>query len=133
METIGQVLDRSQQQKTSNDPVEARLLPSQWIDRIFLLMQAKYGHRWSSAYPGSVIEVAKAEWAKTLYGLGATEIQAAMEVVAKKYPEFPPNAQQFRLMCRPRMETQPYKALPIKRASKETVDREMAKIRELLA
>ena len=72
--------------------------PSAWISRVFEVMHATYGdsftRKWSDIKP----EVMSELWSKGLAGFSAQEITRGISHLPKS---FPPDVQEFKLLCRP--------------------------------
>jgi hypothetical protein len=71
-------------------------LSKQYVDQIFARMLVRYGVAWLRMWDGIDMDAVKADWAETLAGFGAATIRHALDHL----PERPPNAMQFRDVCR---------------------------------
>ena len=75
-------------------------LDDEWVGKLFLILQTRYGHKWLSAYPpGRTLDIALGEWALGLAGFSADEIKHGLD---SWDCEWPPTLPQFREVCRPK-------------------------------
>ena len=74
----------------SKKPLERR-----WVAGIFKKLQARYGHRWTSAIEG-IEETAVIEWGQCLAGLDADQIRRGLD---EWDDDWPPSAPSFRKAC----------------------------------
>jgi hypothetical protein len=72
-------------------------LPSAWVDRVHARLLVRYGAAWIRKWEGVPMEAVKADWAETLGGLGREAILHALDHLPV---DGPPNALQFRDLCR---------------------------------
>ena len=72
-------------------------LPDAWVDRIHARLLVRYGATWIRKWEGVPMEAVKADWAETLSGLGQDAILHALDHLPT---DMPPNALQFRDLCR---------------------------------
>jgi hypothetical protein len=72
-------------------------LNSEWVDAIFARLALTYGQRFMALYSGLQPEHVKAMWADELDGINTRGITHAY---ANLPPDHPPNALQFRALCR---------------------------------
>lgn len=94
-------------------------LPSEWIDRLFSRLEARYGSGWKAKWATVEIAVLRADWADVLAGL--QNRPAAIRYGLDNLPEeFPPTAVQFRTACNRMPEAMPV-ALPQPPASPDVV------------
>jgi hypothetical protein len=79
-------------------------LPDSWIDRLFRLLRIRYGASFMRPYELAAVgpEELRADWANVLHGLDADAIAYGL---ASLDPEKPPNAMQFRGLCKARPDT----------------------------
>jgi hypothetical protein len=70
---------------------------SEWVDAIFARLALAYGQRFMAQYAGLQAEHVKADWANTLDGITSRGVRHAYDHLP---PDFPPNALQFRKLCR---------------------------------
>lgn len=93
-------------------------LPAAWVEHLFAKLSVRYGsafqRQWGDADPALV----KADWAEVLHGASGASISYAIEYL----PPTPPNAVQFRNLCR----GAPLPA-PVAITDKTPVDLEFAK------
>lgn len=103
-------------------------LPSEWIDRIFAKLTARYGRDFLSKWEGVDLGVVKADWAEELAGLqnrpGA--IKYALDTPFSR----PPNVNDFKEACG-RAPTRALMALEAPKADQDVIDRAIAAAREL--
>ena len=104
LETIEQALKSghaprlSESRPTSRETEQnARLLPRELTETLWLLMTRLYGHRWTSNFgdqvdPGNV-------WAACLRGLSAEQIKHGMSQCVAQQLDWPPSAPEFRKLC----------------------------------
>ena len=104
--------------------------PAGWIDRIFTKLIAIYGRDFLSRWEGIDIGDVKEDWRHELNGF--ERFPKSIAYALDNLPDKPPTVLEFRALCRrapddaaPRLEAPP--------ASKEIRERELAKIREILA
>lgn len=91
-----QQLDESLQTSRAN-ALNAKLLPRDLIENLWLLMARLYGHKWTSNFgdqvdPGNV-------WAACLRGISADQIRFGMSELVRLECEWPPSGPEFRGMC----------------------------------
>ena len=79
-------------------------LPSAWVDRVHARLLVRYGAAWIRKWEGVPMEAVKVDWADALTGLGADAIAHALDHLP---PDAPPNALQFRDLCRSRPSAAP--------------------------
>lgn len=72
-------------------------MPAAWIDALFKRLTLRYGEAFMRQYPDLSAQSLKADWAHVLDGCSATSFQHAL---AHLSPDRPPNALQFRDLCR---------------------------------
>lgn len=72
-------------------------IPVSWMDSLFARLIVRYGAVFTRQYEGLDLAAVKADWADVLSGCKGTDIGYAL----KYLPEgMPPNAMQFRAICR---------------------------------
>lgn len=72
-------------------------LPARWVDHLFAKLTVRYGSAFMRQWPGADIEFVKSDWADVLDGTSAESIAYALQYLPS---ERPPNAMQFRDLCR---------------------------------
>lgn len=76
-------------------------LPAAWVDSLFARLAVTYGQRFMGLYAGLDADAVKAEWGRVLAGF--QQNRAALSYGLENLPaENPPNALQFRDICRRR-------------------------------
>lgn len=70
-------------------------LPTSWVSALFKKMQARYGHKWVSAYEG-ILPQAIEEWGEVLGGLTGDQIKHGLESWQE---DWPPSATEFKRVC----------------------------------
>ena len=81
---------------TQHEATTKQPLPDSWVSALFAKLQARYGYRWSSAYPGEVLPGALAEWAEGLSGVTGEQIKAGLAALDSPWP---PSLPEFREIC----------------------------------
>lgn len=97
------------------------------VDRIHTRLLVRYGGGWLRMWDGIPPEAVKADWAETLDGLSASQVQRGLENLPH---EWPPTAGAFRELCidtRP----QPYVRLNPPKADPGRVAAECEKLQHL--
>jgi hypothetical protein len=74
-------------------------LPSEWIERLFERLSARYGNKFAAMWAGISPEAIKREWAEGLAGFSREELVEGMRASLDR--EWPPNLAEFRRLCRP--------------------------------
>lgn len=82
-------------------------LPASWVDHLFGRLQLRYGAAFLRQWPDTDLAALKADWGDVLDGTRGDAITYALRYL----PERPPNAMQFRDLCR-RAPTPTQQALP---------------------
>lgn len=102
-------------------------LPTSWVDAIFARLTLRYGAAFLRQYADLDTAAVKADWAQVLEGFDGPSVQYALLYL----PSSPPNAMQFRDICRrsPRADEAPQLEAPVDRAG---AARAMAMIRAAL-
>jgi hypothetical protein len=72
-------------------------MQSSWVDRIFEKLALRYGRDFAQQYEGLDVSAVKAEWAEVLDGVKRDSVQYAFAFLPSGKP---PNAMQFRDLCR---------------------------------
>jgi hypothetical protein len=75
-----------------------------WTKALFSRLGAIYGHKFASAYPQELIEVAIGEWGAAIMPLGGYEISSALELLRSSdspYPNWPPTLPEFVSLAKP--------------------------------
>lgn len=83
---------------------EAGALPTPWVERLFLRLEAILGPRFADLFHGDAgaIEQAKREWAEALAGFSAAEISRGLADTRQR--KFPPSLPEFLHLCRPALD-----------------------------
>lgn len=100
-------------------------LPASWVDHLFAKLGVRYGAAFMRQWPDTDPDLVKADWAEVLDGVRGESISYALRYL----PEKPPNAIQFRDICRraPEPEVQRL-AAPAPKADPERVKAIMARL-----
>lgn len=72
-------------------------LQSSWVDALFARLALRYGAAFLRQWPDVDIAVLKTDWADVLDGVSGHAIAYALEYLPSAHP---PNAMQFRDLCR---------------------------------
>lgn len=88
------------------------------IDRLFLSLATIYGKRWFDQWAGVDMEAMKETWTKSLQGLQAYQIHAALDYCAD-HENYVPTLPRFREICDQMRRSDPVKALPRKFTEEE--------------
>lgn len=79
---------------------QGKALSDEWIERLWVRMQAHFGGRWIDHWAGlgkdEMAEV-KSEWARQLYGFSGDEIKRGLDMLE----DWIPSLNRFKLLCRP--------------------------------
>lgn len=103
-------------------------LPASWVDHLFGRLSVRYGAAFLRQWPDADSTAVKADWADVLDGCSRDSIAYALRYL----PNTPPNALQFRDVCRRAPEPQvPRLAAPV--ATPERRAEAMALIADALA
>lgn len=76
-------------------PSSAEKLSDVWIAALFKKLQARYGHKWSTAIEG-IEKVAVNEWAEGLAGLSGDQIKHGLDNWNESWP---PSMPEFKNVC----------------------------------
>lgn len=71
-------------------------LPASWVDHLFAKLSVRYGAAFLRQWPDADAAIVKADWAEVLAGFDGKAIGYALRYL----PLTPPNALQFRDICR---------------------------------
>lgn len=70
-----------------------------WIAKLFAVLQARYGHKMSSAYPTAIaVDNALDEWARGLADMSGEDIARGLKVWQE---DWPPSLPEFVRACKP--------------------------------
>lgn len=72
-------------------------LQSSWVDALFARLALRYGAAFLRQWPDVDVAVLKTDWAEVLDGVSGHAIAYALEYLPSSHP---PNAMQFRDLCR---------------------------------
>jgi hypothetical protein len=103
-------------------------LQASWVDNLFARLTVRYGAAFLRQWPDADLAVVKADWADVLDGCRGESIGYALRYL----PNTPPNALQFRDVCRRAPEPE-LPRLPAPEVPKERRAEAMALIRAALA
>lgn len=78
-------------------------LPLRWVDELFAKLSVSYGDAFPRQYDGMDLALVKANWAEVLDGFKGASIAYGL----RNLPQRPPNAMQFRDLCRNAPDTTP--------------------------
>jgi hypothetical protein len=73
------------------------MLPPAWVDFVFAKLGIRYGEVFARMFASADLAIVKGDWAEVLDGISGPTITAAMDQLP---PDRPPNALQFRAICR---------------------------------
>lgn len=73
------------------------MMQSSWVDRLFERLTIRYGVAFSRVYEGLDIDAVKDDWEEVLKGVDVEGIRYALSALPA---ERPPNAMQFRDLCK---------------------------------
>lgn len=73
------------------------------IDQLFNALHIRYGSAWLKKWEGIALEHVKQDWMRCLSGFAAGAVKHALA----NLPDTPPNAEQFRRLCRQYVEYRP--------------------------
>lgn len=107
-------------------------MPSAWVEHLFAKLTVRYGAAFTRAYADLDPIIVKADWAEVLDGVSGSSMSYALRYLPA---ERPPNAMQFRDICRraPATEVQQQIAGPQERADPGRVAQLMSELRSKLA
>jgi len=71
-------------------------LPISWVDHLFAKLSVRYGAAFLRQWPDAEPALVKADWAEVLDGTAGSSMSYALRYL----PNTPPNAMQFRALCR---------------------------------
>ena len=77
-------------------------LPSSWADALIARISVRYGAQFRRQYEGLDDSAVSADWAEVMEGVTPDEIKHGLSVLPA---DWPPNAMQFRAMCKSRPDT----------------------------
>lgn len=106
-----------------------RVLPSEWIERLFSRFSAMYGARFADMWGGSNLADVKAVWAQDLGRYSGKQIAWALELTKTK--PFPPTLPEFADWCRQAPRELPV-ALPEPKCDQATAQRHLAQMRAVI-
>ena len=135
MQHIAEVAQTALTARPSVGLTRSSALPSKWIAALFGKFAVRYGHKWTSAYPESLLAAAVQEWAEGLGGLTGQQLRRGLDMWDE---DWPPSLSEFRKACLPSPEyrTAAYRPfppmLPKPGADPDLVRREMAEAAEFL-
>lgn len=92
-------------------------LPASWVDHLFAKLSVRYGAAFLRQWPDADPVTVKADWAEVLSGFDGASIAYALRYL----PVTPPNALQFRDICRRAPDTTPALPAPELRPQPERV------------
>lgn len=101
-------------------------LPAAWVDRLFAKLTLTYGQRFLGLYAGLDLQAVKDDWGATL-AVFAQNPDAIRHGIENLPCDQPPNALQFRDICRRRPDAAP-KALPAPKADPERLAAQLRRL-----
>lgn len=104
-------------------------LPAAWVDRLFAKLTLTYGQRFLGLYAGLDLQAVKDDWGATL-AVFAQNPDAIRHGIENLPCDQPPNALQFRDICRRRPDAAP-KALPAPQADPERIGEALARLKDI--
>lgn len=87
-------------------------LPSAWVDSLFARLQVRYGAPWTNLWAGLDLAAVKADWADEL-GAFHDCPEAIKHALSNLPADRPPNAAQFKMLCRRPTVTPPALPAPV--------------------
>lgn len=88
--------------KSMTSPASQNALADTWVERLFQLMENRYGNLWADRYGAFPRERVKRSWAEDLVDLTRDEL--AKGAAACREMKFPPTLPEFRQLCRPALD-----------------------------
>lgn len=107
-------------------------LPASWVDSLFAKLSVRYGTAFQAMYRDLDPEAVKADWAEVLDGVSGQSIGYGLRYLPS---DRPPNAQQFRDLCRkaPTADPLPALAAPTDRPDQARVQAVLRRLRDQLS
>jgi hypothetical protein len=78
----------------------SKVLPSEWVERLFLRFQAIYGNNAVRMWGDADQDEVKLAWSQELADFDGADIRWALEALRTIYVDFPPTLFQFAALCR---------------------------------
>lgn len=101
-------------------------LPASWVDHLFAKLSVRYGAAFLRQWPDTDPATIKADWADVLSGFDGASLAYALRYL----PVTPPNALQFRDICRRAPDTTPALPAPELKPQPERVKALLQKVLE---
>lgn len=73
--------------------------PPDVLDRVWLSMLARYGHKWATGFGRTPSRVTSEVWAHDLAGLTPDQVAHGLQALRSRTGEWPPTAPEFRALC----------------------------------
>lgn len=105
---------------------------SETIKFLFVKFHARYGGKWTSQYPPDLLPAMREEWLDALNTMTAEDIKRGLDTWQE---DWPPNIVEFKKACTKkttRAAHREYKSLQHPVCSKETAQKNIAKLKEIL-
>ena len=120
-------------QQSSKDLPKESGLDDRILTRIFAVMSAQYGSRWTSLIQTEEAEnVMRRVWGDTLKEIDMQTIKNALDSLPKNYPNWPPTVGQFLELCKPPDQLPEFAALPRPEGDPDLADKAFAEIWQIL-
>ena len=127
-------LAKATMQGSCGDSPKPSATPSKIIIRVFAVLAAQYGSRWTSLIQNEESESAMARvWGDSLDGIEPMRIKHALDELPKANPNWPPTLGQFIELCNiGKSDLQEFKSLPRPEGDPILADEAFRKIWEVL-
>lgn len=76
-------------------------LPEHWTERIFQVMENRYGAKWQDGFGGIPRKRVRQAWGEDLADMTGDEIRRGLDACPLAHPTWPPTLPEFMLLCRP--------------------------------
>lgn len=76
-------------------------LPENWTERIFRVMENRYGAKWQDGFGGIPRERVRQAWGEDLAEFSGAELKRGLDTCPARHPTWPPTLPEFMALCRP--------------------------------
>ena len=83
----------------ANAQLSAESLPAKWIEKLFNVMEDRYGALWADRYGAFPRDRVMQTWGRDLADMGRADLARGVE--SSRSCKYPPTLPEFREMCRP--------------------------------
>ena len=120
--------------QSSQDSPKETGLDDRILTRIFAVLAAQYGSRWSSLIQTEEAEnVMRKVWGDSLRGIDMQTIKKALDDLPRHFPNWAPTVGQFLDLCKPSVPPlEEFKALPKPDPNPELAEKAFKQMREIL-